>query len=79
MRATAPLVPPEQRGALVASIYVVVFVSFSVPTMIAGAPVSVFGLQATALGYGVVVIALAAATTVAVSRRLQQVASESAS
>lgn len=79
VRATAPLVLPEQRGALVAAIYVVVFVSFSVPTIVAGALVSVFGLRSTALGYGVVVMALAAATTVAVARRLQQVASESAS
>jgi MFS family permease len=70
VRATTPLALPEQRGALVAAIYVVVFVSFSVPTIVAGALVSVFGLRSTALGYGSVVMALAAATTVAVSRRL---------
>jgi MFS family permease len=70
VRATAPLARPEQRGALVAAIYVVVFVSFSVPTVVAGALVSVFGLRATSLGYGLVVITLAAITTVAVSRRL---------
>jgi hypothetical protein len=70
VRATAPLARPEQRGALVAAIYVVVFVSFSVPTIVAGALVSVFGLRTTALGYGVVVMALAAATTAAVWRRL---------
>jgi MFS family permease len=79
VRATAPLVLPEQRGALVAALYVVVFVSFSVPTILAGALVSVVGLRSTALGYGVVVMALAAATTVAVSRRLRQSAPESAS
>lgn len=73
VRATSPLVLPEQRGALVAAIYVVVFVSFSVPTIVAGALVSVFGLRSTALGYGVVVMALAAITTVAVSRRLGRV------
>ncbi len=78
VRATSPLALPEQRGALVAAIYVVVFVSFSMPTIIAGALVSVFGLRSTALGYGVVVMALAAATTVAVSRRLKQVAPASA-
>lgn len=79
VRATAPLVPPEQRGALVAAIYVVVFVSFSVPTIIAGALVSVFGLRSTALGYGVAVIGLAAITTVAASRRLGRVTREAAS
>ena len=71
VRATTPLVLPEERGALVAAIYVVVFVSFSVPTIIAGALVSIVGLRSTALGYGVVVMALAAATTVAVYRRLK--------
>lgn len=79
VRATAPLVLPEQRGALVAAIYVVVFVSFSVPTIIAGALVSVFGLRSTALGYGVAVIGLAAITTVAASRRLGTVTREAAS
>jgi MFS family permease len=79
VRATAPLVLPEQRGALVAAIYLVVFVSFSVPTIVAGALVSFFGLRATALGYGFVVMALAAATTVAVSRRLSQAAPEAVS
>lgn len=77
VRATTPLALPEQRGALVAAIYVVVFVSFSVPTIVAGALVSMFGLRSTALVYGVVVMALAAATTVAVSRRLKQVTAES--
>ena len=79
VRVTSPMVLPEQRGALVAAIYVVVFVSFSVPTIAAGALVSAFGLRSTALGYGVVVMALAAATTVAVSRRLKQVVSAPAS
>jgi MFS family permease len=37
VRATSPLARPEQRGALVAAIYVVVRSSFSVPTIIAGA------------------------------------------
>ena len=78
VRATAPLARPEQRGAFLAAIYMVVFVSFSVPTIVAGALVSVFGLRSTALGYGVVVMALAAATTVAVSRRLNEVARVSA-
>ncbi len=69
VRATAPLAPPDRRGALVAAIYVVTFVSFSVPTVLAGALVSVLGLRVTSLGYGLVVMTLAAITTVAVSRR----------
>ena len=73
VRGTAPLAPPERRGALVAAIYVVTYLSFSVPTIIGGAAVTVFGLRDTAYGYGIVVMALAAVTTVAVARRLRRV------
>ena len=71
VRATAPLVPPERRGGLVAAIYVAVYVSFSVPTVLAGAGVSVVGLVPTVYVYGAVVIVLAGITTLAVSRRLR--------
>lgn len=73
VRATALLVPPERRGALVAAIYVVTYLSFSVPTIIGGAAVMVFGLRSTTYGYGIVVMALAAVTTVAVHWRLRRV------
>lgn len=74
VRATAPLVPRERRGALVAAIYVGVYLSFSVPTVLAGAAATVVGLVPTAYAYGVVVIVLAALTTLAVSRRLRTLA-----
>jgi MFS family permease len=77
VRATAPLVPPERRGGLVAAIYVAVYLSFSVPTVLAGAAASVAGLVPTAYGYGAVVIVLAAITTVAVSRRLRALSATS--
>jgi MFS family permease len=73
VRVTAPLAPPEQRGGLIAAIYVVTYLSFSVPTVIAGAAVTALGLRETAYAYGIVVIALAAVTTVLVSRRLRRV------
>jgi MFS family permease len=73
VRVTAPTAPPERRGALVAAIYVVTYLSFSVPTIIGGAAVTVFGLRGTAYGYGIVVMALAAVTTVAVRSRLGRV------
>jgi MFS family permease len=73
VRVTAPLVAPERRGALVAAIYVVTYLSFSVPTIIGGAAVTVVGLRPTAYGYGIVVIALAAVTTVVVWRGLRRV------
>ena len=71
VRATAPLVAPERRGALVAAIYVAVYLSFSVPTVLGGAAVTIIGLAPTAYGYGAIVIVLAAISTVAVSRRLR--------
>lgn len=69
VRATAPLVPPQRRGALIAAIYVAVYLSFSVPTVLAGAAASVVGLVPTAYAYGAVVMVLAGVTTLAVSRR----------
>lgn len=71
VRATAPLVAPERRGALIAAIYVAVYLSFSVPTVLGGAAVTIVGLAPTAYGYGALVIVLAAISTVAVSRRLR--------
>jgi MFS family permease len=69
LRTVAPLAPTEQRGALLSAIYVLVYLSFSIPAVIAGAGVTVFGLYATTYVYGIAVITLAAATTVLVSRR----------
>jgi len=75
VRATTPLVAPERRGALVAAIYVAVYLSFSVPTVLAGAAVTIIGLAPTAYGYGAIVILLAAISTVAVSRRVRDLRS----
>jgi MFS family permease len=69
MRSLTPLAPPDKRGALLASIYVVLYLSFSVPAVIAGFGVSQFGLRVTTYAFGLVVMALAAFTTVAISRR----------
>jgi MFS family permease len=68
-RGLAPLAPPDQRSALLASIYVVSYLAFSVPAIIAGVAATHYGLRDTTYGYGIAVIALAALTTVAVSRR----------
>ena len=75
VRATAPLVAPERRGALVAAVYTAVYLSFSVPTVLGGAAVTMIGLAPTAYGYGAIVIVLAAISTIAVSRRLRDLSS----
>jgi Major Facilitator Superfamily len=57
-RSLAVLAGPAQRAELFASVYVVSYLAFSVPAVVAGAVPS-FGLRATATAYGAVVIALA--------------------
>jgi len=69
LRTVAPRAPPDARGALLAAIYVVVYLAFSVPTIVAGFAVQIFGLRGTTFGYGLMVMALAAVTTVAVAGR----------
>jgi MFS family permease len=59
----------SSRSGLLASIYVVSYLAFSVPAIIAGVAAAHYGLRDTTYGYGVVVIVLAAMTTIAVSRR----------
>jgi MFS family permease len=68
LRSLAPLAPPDKRGALLASIYIVLYLSFSVPTVLAGIAVAHYPLRDTTYVYGVAVMALAAVTTIAVSR-----------
>jgi MFS family permease len=68
LRSVTPFAPPNKRGALLAAIYIVVYLSFSLPTIGAGVAVSQYGLRETAYGYGLVVMALAAMTAVLGSR-----------
>ena len=69
VRSLVPLALPQERGALLAAVYVVVYVSFSVPAIAAGAATNGFGLRAATYGYGLVVIVLAALTAYAIARR----------
>jgi predicted MFS family arabinose efflux permease len=68
-RSLAPLAPPEERGALLAAIYVVSYLAFSLPTVLAGIAVAHQGLNSTTYVYGAAVIALALSTTVALARQ----------
>ena len=68
-RSLAPVVPADKRGALLASIYIVLYLSFSVPAIIAGVAVTQFGLRGTTFAFGLLVMALAALTTITVWRR----------
>jgi MFS family permease len=70
LRSLAPLAPAQQRAGLMASFFVCSYVAFSVPAILAGLSTNLFGLQATALGYGVLLLALAVVAAVG-TRRLR--------
>src|SRR5260370_19381957 len=53
---------------LLASIFIVVYLAFSVPALIAGVAVTHYGLRDTTYVYGIVVMTLAAMTAVSGSR-----------
>jgi predicted MFS family arabinose efflux permease len=60
-RMVTALAPPADRAGLVAAIFVVNFLAFSIPAVIAGWAVTRYGLHRTALVYCAVVAALAVA------------------
>lgn len=68
-RSLAMLAPPDRRGGLVASIYVLLYLSFSIPTIAAGVAVGAFGLRETTYAYGAIVMLLAALTLLTSARR----------
>ena len=71
-RSLAPLAPPDKRAGLLASIFIVVYLAFSVPALLAEVAVTHYGLRDTTYIYGIVVMALAALTAVSVWRRRSQ-------
>src|ERR1700694_5941604 len=65
-RSLAPLAPPDKRAGLLASIFIVVYLAFSLPALLAGVAVTHYGLRDTIYVYGIAVMALAALTALAV-------------
>ncbi|MFK4836030.1 MFS transporter [Microbacterium sp. ZW T2_14] len=55
----APRIPAAERADTFAALYVLAYLSFGVPAVVAGALVGVVGLAAVVVGYGVVVVVLA--------------------
>jgi MFS family permease len=51
IRSIAPLPAPHERAGLMSSFFVLSYLAFSVPSILAGLAAGVFGLYATALGY----------------------------
>ena len=67
----APHIPASQRADAFAVIYLLAYLAFGVPAVLAGTLVGVFGLGAVCVGYGVVVIALAVVALVLRARRAE--------
>ena len=60
----ARLAAPEERGELFAVAFVISYVAFSLPAVIAGFAATTFGLHSTAVVYGLVVVLLGVITLV---------------
>ncbi|MBB2893605.1 MFS transporter [Flexivirga oryzae] len=60
---------PARRGELIAALYVVAYLAFSLPAVVAGLLTTRVGLRATSVGYAVVVAMLAACSIAAAARR----------
>lgn len=67
--AVMPLAPVSERSALMAVFYVLSYLSFSVPAIIAGLSTQVLGVVPTTYGYGTVVAALALCALAGMARQ----------
>ena len=61
-RTVSQLAEPHERAALISAIYVVSYLALSIPALVAGVLITDTGLRDTALGYGLVVAAVAGGT-----------------
>lgn len=69
VRSLAPHIPADQRADVFAVIFLVSYVAFGLPAVIAGVLVQFVGLGPVVYGYGVVVVLLAASAAVLRARR----------
>jgi MFS family permease len=61
VRSLVPLAAPHERAGLMAGFFALSYLAFSVPAIIAGLGTGLFGLHATTLGYGGLLVAMALA------------------
>jgi MFS family permease len=71
VRLIAPLAGPHERAELFAAVYVLSYLAFSLPVIVAGQLIAPLGLMATTTGYVAVVVMLAALGAVAQTLRLR--------
>jgi MFS family permease len=68
VRSLVPLARPQERAGLLSGFFALSYLAFSVPAIVAGLCVGRFGLQATSLGFGLVLVVLAGAAMLALRR-----------
>ena len=61
MRSIVPTVRPDERGELFAALFTLSYLAFGLPTLLAGIAVGHYGLTATVLGYGILIVLFSAA------------------
>ena len=69
MRGLAPLAQPHERADLMSGFFVLSYLAFSLPAIVAGLFAGRFGLHATAMGFGVVLLAMTLAALLVMARR----------
>ncbi|MCT7664228.1 MFS transporter [Shinella kummerowiae] len=60
LRSIVPVVRPDERGELFASLFTLSYLAFGLPTLLAGMAVGIFGLTSTTLGYGALIVLFSA-------------------
>ena len=65
LRLIMPLAGPQQRAGIVAAIYVVAYIAFGLPVIIAGQLAAPLGLMPTVVGYGGATVVLALISLIA--------------
>ncbi|SFX91136.1 MULTISPECIES: MFS transporter [unclassified Pseudomonas] len=71
LRSIMPLALPHERAGLMSAFYVLSYLAFSLPSLLAGNLTRVFGLIATTDGYGVILMLLAAGALWGLLRQAQ--------
>lgn len=61
-RSLSPLAQPHERAALISAFYVVSYLAFSIPALVAGLLITDVGLRSTSLGYDTMVALVVAGT-----------------
>jgi Major Facilitator Superfamily len=68
-RTLSALAPPEERAAMIATIYIASYLAFGIPVVIAGVAATHAGLHDTSIAYGLMLAALVGAAVVGMTVR----------